>query len=49
MLYQKAVVKKIKICTIIDLLFNIIQDDFKLQNDVLLIPDFQIVGQSLQL
>jgi hypothetical protein len=40
MLYQKAVVKKIKICTIIDLLFNIIQDDFKLQNNVLLILDF---------
>jgi hypothetical protein len=31
---------KIKICTIIDLLFNIIQYDFKLQNNVLFIPDF---------
>jgi hypothetical protein len=40
MLYQKAVVKKIKICTIIVLLINIIQDDFKLQNNVLLVLDF---------
>ena len=40
MIYQKAAIKKIKIRTIIDLLFTIIQDDFKLLNDVLLIPEF---------